>query len=118
MEDRSVNPNISLKQSLIDGIDNDIVGKSFKNRSEYISHLVEKDLTFGRYDKLMDMFGTIFYPVIIFVLLFSFSFITTGFVQLLFFLLAGFAGVILIMLFFMNFIRYRGKKRKHVNNDK
>jgi len=106
--DISVPANISLKQSLITYVDEHFVGKKkFKTRSEYIAHLVEKDINFGAYDRLIESFGTIYYPLLIFVIFFSFIFVSRGVTSMVFFILAGFSGVIVIMTFYLSFVRHR-----------
>ena len=106
--DISVPVNISLKQSLVSYIDKHFVGiKKFKTRSEYIAHLIETDINFGTYDRLIESFGTIYYPLLIFVIFFSFIFVSRGITSMIFFVLAGFSGVIVIMTFYLSFVRHR-----------
>jgi len=111
--DISINANISLKQSLINYIDEHFVGKKkFKTRSDYISHLVEKDINFGTYDRIIESFGTIYYPLLIFIIFFSFIFVVRGITSMIFFVLAGFSGVVVITTFYLSFVRHRPLTRE------
>lgn len=91
-EDIAKNANISLKTSVSAWIDEYRVGHGFKNRSDYVQHLIDKD-AFGRTNFLVDMLAYVIFPMVCFGFFMVVTVLTRG---TLFFLFMGITGVFAI----------------------
>ena len=105
----SIPANVSLKSRTLKIIDKYRVEKGvYKNRSEYIQDLVNRDLDFGRFEFISDLMSMNIAPLISF-FMFLISFVLSGgVIFLLFMLISGiFAAWFTIM-----YVKKYGKKKK------
>lgn len=103
---------ISFKKSLQEKLDDVRKERGFNSISQYMSFLVEKDINTGRYDNFVKLFSTLGYPLIIFIMLIGFTFITTGFIAAIFFLFAIFSGIMAAGMFFYEYNKKKTPKTK------
>lgn len=105
--DISYPANISLKKSLLDIIDKEKVGKQYKNRSQYISTLVEKDLYLGKLDHFSQITGFILLPVISTFFFMILAVLSNGFI---FWAFSAFFAMATIILAYIYMIKQRPPK--------
>jgi len=91
-DDIAKNANISLKTSVINWMDKFRVGKGYKNRSDYIQQLIDRD-AFGKTNFLVDLIAYVIFPMICFGFFMVATVLTAG---TLFFLFMGISGIFAI----------------------
>ena len=104
----SINANVSLKRRTLKIIDKYRVGKGYKNRSDYIQDLVNRDLDFGRFEFISDIMSMNVVPLMGF-FMFLILFVLTG--GLLFVMLMMIFGIF-AMWFSVMYVKKHGKRRK------
>jgi len=99
MDDFKRNPNISLKNSTIETIDKYRVGQRYKNRSEYIQDIVDKDLNYTYLDYISELLSMNVIPLMGFFIFLVCSIIEPNFFFYLCMLVFGILGIWLSILY-------------------
>jgi len=110
-EDRnpSINANVSLKRRTLKIIDKYRVNHGvYKNRSDYIQDLVNRDLDFGRFEFISDLMSMNIVPLINFFLFLIVFALSGGVLFLMFMLIDG----IFAMWFTVMYVKKYGKRKK------
>jgi hypothetical protein len=92
-ENLSKNASISLKISTIKVIDKYRVGCGYKNRSDYIQTLVDKDLRYSRLDYLTELMSMLVIPMMGFFFFLVLAVLTKGLLFYFFMAIFGCFGV-------------------------
>jgi len=99
-DDIAKNASISLKPSVTNWIEKYRVGKGYKNRSDYVQNLIDRD-AFGKTNFLVDLIAYVIFPMICFLFFTVLSVLTKG---TLFFLFMGISGIFAVW-FSMDYYR-------------
>jgi len=105
----SIPANVSLKRRTLKIIDKYRVEKGiYKNRSEYVQFLVNRDLDFGRFEFISDLMSMNIAPLISFFMFLITFVLTGGILFLLFMMISG----IFAFWFTIMYVKKYGKRRK------
>ena len=105
----SINANVSLKRRTLKIIDKYRVNDGdYKNRSDYIQDLVNRDLDFGRFEFITDLMSMNIVPLINF-FMFLIVFVLSG--GLIFFMFMSIDGIFAVW-FTTMYVRKHGKKKR------
>ena len=104
----SIPVSISLKRRTIKIVDKYRVGHGYKDRSDYIQFLVNRDLDFGRFEFISDLMSMNIAPLIAFFMFLITFVLSGGIIFLLFMMIFGiFAAWFSIM-----YVKKYGKRKK------
>ena len=107
--DPSIPANVSLKRRTLKIIDKyRVENNEYKNRSDYIQDLVNRDLDFGRFEFITDLMSMNIVPLINF-FMFLIVFVLSG--GLIFFMFMMIDGVFAVW-FTTMYVRKHGKRKK------
>ena len=104
----SINANVSLKTRTLKIIDKYRVGHGYKNRSDYIQEVVNRDLDFGRYEFIVDLMSMNVAPLISFFMFLIVFVLSGGMIFLMFMLISG----IFAVWFTVMYVKKNGKKKR------
>lgn len=107
--DPSTDGHICLRKSQFFFIDRYRVNHGFKNRSEYIQHLVDHDIRFNRFDFLVEMMSMLILPMMGFFVFMIVAILTHG---VLFYLFMSIFGIIAVFLCFIYYRKHRSMTNK------
>lgn len=109
IRDISIPANISLRKSQLKFIDNYRINHGYKNRSHYISFLIDKDIKYNRLDNIAELMGLIILPVMGFFFFMVLAVLTRG---MLFYLFMAVFGIFAIALSFLYYAKHKIPKVK------
>ena len=104
----SINANVSLKRRTLKIIDKYRVNHGYKNRSDYIQDIVNRDLDFGRFEFITDLMSMNIVPLINFFMFLIVFVLSGGLIFLMFMLIDG----IFAVWFTTMYVRKHGRKKK------
>ena len=104
--DISIPGNISLRQSQINFIDKYRVGRGYKNRSDYVQFIIDKDIKYRRFELFAEFSSYLILPMMGFFFFLLISVITTG---LIFYIFMSIFGAFAV---FLSFVYYAKNKVK------
>ena len=104
----SIPANVSLKSNTLKIIDKYRVGHGYKNRSDYVQDLVNRDLDFSRFEYISDLMSMNVVPLMGFFMFLVIFVLSGGLIFLMFMLIFGiFAAWFTVM-----YVKKYGKKKK------
>lgn len=104
----SINANVSLKRKTLKIIDKYRVGHGYKNRSDYIQDIVNRDLDYSRFEFVTELMSMNVVPMMGFIVFCLVAILTKG---PLFYLFAGIFGILAVWLSVM-YYKKRGRRGK------
>ena len=105
-KDISIPGNISIRQSHIKFIDKYRVGRGYKNRSDYVQFLIDKDIKYRRFEFFAELSSYLVLPLMGFMFFFLLAVLTKG---ILFYLFMAVFGIFAV---FLSFVYYAKNKIK------
>lgn len=108
-----INSDICLKKSQLIFIDKYRVNHGYRNRSDYVQYLVNKDIRFNRFDLLIEMMSMLLLPMMGFFFFLVLAVLTHG---MLFYLFMSVFGIIAVFLCLVYYRRHRIPKTKNVGD--
>ena len=114
-DDPAINPSISLKKSIVQYIDDNRVGRGYKNRSQYVESIILADITRSRLDVFAEISSMLLLPMMFFCFFMILSVMTKG---ILFYFFMAISGVFAILLSIVYYRKHGGVKNysnKHTN---
>lgn len=104
----SINANVSLKRKTLKIIDKYRVGHGYKNRSDYIQDIVNRDLDYSRFEFVTELMSMNVVPMMGFIVFCLVAILTKG---TLFYMFAGIFGILAVWLSIMYYKKH-GRRRK------
>jgi len=104
----SINANVSLKRRTLKIIDKYRVGHGYKNRSDYIQTIVNRDLDYSRFEFITELMSMNVLPLMGFLTFCFLAILTKG---SLFYMFAAIFGIFAVWLSVM-YVKKHGKRRK------
>ena len=108
-KDISINANASLRQSQLEFIDKFRVGRGYRTRSDYLQHIVDKDIKYRRFDSLVELMSMQILPMMGFFFFLVLAVLTRG---LLFYLFMSIFGIFAVFLSLIYYLKHKPRRQR------